>query len=1088
MKNLKYKAQLQWEIMNNPDMEAEVIIKYSGNLTQQIEAIGGVVEYLSESYGIVTILLRNMPLLAQIEMIEYIEGSKDMFFMERNPLSQSCIYNEDNYITAGLRGQGVFIGVIDSGINAIGFTDLYGNSRIKYVWDLSVLGTPPEGFYIGKELTREEISTLNNDFIGHGTAVTGIACGNNIGVATESEIIVVKLNNRNGFARSTEIMRGLKYISDKAIENNKPVVINISYGTNDGPHDGRTLFEEYINFVADRWKTSVVVAVGNEGNTSHHFRGQLENNELVSVDFNIAENTSSVYLSMWKSFVDKVNIRLIAPDGQEGPIMNETGENYFFVLDNANINVIFGQPTPYTTGEEIYFSVRGDFIQSGVWQIAITGEDIVEGIVDIWLPVNENQGRNTIFLMPDPDITLTIPSTASRVISVGGYNAEVNSIGFFSGRGYTRLYNQVKPDLVAPGYNIRTFSNNGGYTTVTGTSFSAPFVTGAVALLMEWGIVKGNDPYLYGERIKAYLQASALREQNRDYPNRQWGYGRLCVENAFRMLNNLRDLSLMELSSSTEKIYSNDFVDLVLENNGEGIYNSTDVFVETIDNRYVIAHINRNVIGKYIGDNINSVLGFEPFLMGMTQLSALENSGILQVQTQPNLALRGRGVLVAVIDTGIDYRNSEFIYEDNTTKIVSIWDQELMGIPPQGQYYGMEFTEEDINNALSNNQLLPTTDIVGHGTRLAAIAGGRSGAAPDCRLIIVKLKQAKEYLRQTQLLDENVMAFQSSDVMTAINYVYQKAQQLNMPVSVCLGVGTTQGGHTGNSIIERYISDVATRTGVCISVPMGNEALSRHHSTVDLTEGTAFEEVEISVGENERGFPVWIWSFITDSISVEIISPLGNVITRILPQANFRNEYYMVLEGTRIFIMYIRPLTYSEDQLAVIRFEQPLSGIWRIRLYGERLVRGTVHLWMPISGFVGENSIFLMPSVETTLTTPANSINALSVGAWNENTNSAYPQSGRGPTRINIIKPTILAPGVNVLQGSGTSIATAVVCGGAALLLEWGIVKENNVNMNTKTVTSYLIEGAEKNMNVVYPNNIYGYGILNLLASFRNIL
>ena len=1088
MENLKYKPQLQLDIQLQPSTQAEVIVKYTGDITQQVEEIGGVTEYLSDNYAIVTLQLKSIPLLAQLDQIEYIEASKDMYFTENNNLRQSCIYKEGNYIFTTLNGAGVFVGIIDSGINPRGFTDLQGNTRIRYLWDLSVSGNPPSGFNIGSEFIGDEIYNAGYDILGHGTAVAGIACGNNIGIAYGSEIIAVKLNNRNGFARSTEIMRGIKYIIDKAVENNKPVVINISYGTNDGSHDGRTLFEEYINSMADKWKTAIVTATGNEGNASHHFRGQVVENKTIQADFNIRENTSSVYLSLWKSFADQMNIRLISPEGQSSPVMNEYAQRYFFTIGNSNVNVLFGQPTPYTTSTQVYFSIQGEFIQSGIWQIEITGMNIIEGYVDIWLPVREGQNADTRFLSPDVNTTLTIPSTALKVISVGGYNSTVNAVSVFSGRGYTRLYNAVKPDLVAPAYEITTFSNTGGFTTVTGTSFSAPHVTGAVALLMEWGIVEGNDPYLYGERVKAYLQYGARRENGRIYPNEQWGYGSLCLEETLSLLRGYENLSVMELNIPEEKIYSNDFIDLVLENNEELQINSIDAFVQVIEDTYIIAHIRSSVIENYIGSDINAVLGFEPFLMGLMELSALDSTGILQVQNQPNLALRGSGVLVAVIDTGIDYTNSQFIYEDNTTKIVSIWDQELIGKPPANQYYGTEFTMEDINTALLNNVKLPTTDEIGHGTRLAAIAGGRSGGAPDCQLIIVKLKRAKEYLTKAQLLDENIVAFQSSDVMTAIDYVYNKARQLNMPVSVCIGLGTSQGGHTGNSIIERYISDIATRIGVCISVPMGNEALSSHHCVVNIVEGREYEETEISVGENQSGFPVWIWSYITDRISVEIISPLGSVIARIQPQSGFRNEYYLTLEGTRVFVMYISPLTYSEDRLVALRFENPVSGTWKIRLYGENILVGTVHLWMPISSFLGEDSFFLTPSVETTLTTPANSINVLSVGGLNESNNSVYASSGRGPTRINVIKPTVLAPAVNVLGGTGTSVATAVVCGSAALLLEWGIVRGNNLSMNTSLVTSYLIEGATKNENNLYPNNIYGYGVINLLESFREIL
>ena len=157
----------------------------------------------------------------------------------------------------------------------------------------------------------------------------------------------------------------------------------------------------------------------------------------------------------------------------------------------------------------------------------------MNGNYNFWLPSSAVLNLSTRFLQPSPDGTLTIPSTAQRPISVGAYDDSTGSYADFSGRGYTQIAGRAKPDLVAPGVNIITVKNGGGYEAVTGTSFAAPFVSGGAALMMEWGIVRGEDPYLYGEKVKAYLRKGARRLPGFDlWPNPLVGYGALCVRDS----------------------------------------------------------------------------------------------------------------------------------------------------------------------------------------------------------------------------------------------------------------------------------------------------------------------------------------------------------------------------------------------------------------------------------------------------------------------------------------------------------------------------------------------------------------------------
>lgn len=508
----------------------ELIIKYNGDIENIVENLGGTVEILSSSFAIVQIPRDNIEKLENYTEIEYIELPKSLFFMLEQGKRSSCILVNNNNVD-GLTGEGVVVGIIDSGIdyeNAI-FKNPDGTTRIDSIYEVG-----------GQIFNSNDINSGNINHIdryGHGTQVASIAVGNN-GIAYKSDIIVVKIGQNEFFASTTDIMRGISYIINRSIQLGKPVVINISYGTNDGSHDGNSLFEEYINEMVASYKVSIVVASGNEGNKGHHFRGVLENNSILDMEFNVANDISSMYLSIWSSFSDEFEIEIFSPLGDRGGPMRKENMTYRYRLGDTTAYIIFRNSTPYNLDNEIYIRLEGAsrFVDSGIWKIRFYGRNIINGQIDAWLPVNEAVGGNTTFIIPNTDTTLTIPATAERVITVGAYDSlNVSSVGF-SGRGYTRATEYVKPDLVAPGVNIITTTVGGSISSFTGTSAAAPFVSGSAALLMEWGIVRKNDIFLYGERMKAFLCNGAIRDDIRDYPNREWGYGRLCLKNSLDLL------------------------------------------------------------------------------------------------------------------------------------------------------------------------------------------------------------------------------------------------------------------------------------------------------------------------------------------------------------------------------------------------------------------------------------------------------------------------------------------------------------------------------------------------------------------------
>lgn len=540
----------------------EIIVKYNGDILKISRELGIETEILTSNYAIMTLEPEKIPLLLDFTEIEFIETPRTLSLNIKEELGKSCISSLRESRNYDLTGEGVIIGIIDSGIDYThpDFIEDDGTSRILFIWDQTANGKAPKGFTHGAEYTNEDINKAlgssnpleivpETDTVGHGTAVSGIAAGNgrssngqNVGVAPKASLIVVKLGEKGfpSFARTTEFMRALKYIIDKSRELAMPVAINISYGTNDGPHNGQSLFETFINDISEQWKTSIIVASGNEGSAGHHYSGEIKSGQMQDVSFFYSGKYPSFFIALWKNFVDDFTVELILPNGQStGEILYyDLTKNYKF--PGVSVLVNYGQPQFYNAFQEIFFQINSTSAENpkGIFTIRIRAGQIVDGKYNIYLPTTEEVTEITAFTNPSLDNTLTLPSTAQNVITVGAYDSSRDIIADFSGRGYTLNFVYVKPDLVAPGVRILTTKTNGGYSLFSGTSMAAPFVTGSAALLMQWGIIQLNDPFLYGERIKAYLKSGAKRTSGISYPNNIWGYGKLCLFDTLTELRN----------------------------------------------------------------------------------------------------------------------------------------------------------------------------------------------------------------------------------------------------------------------------------------------------------------------------------------------------------------------------------------------------------------------------------------------------------------------------------------------------------------------------------------------------------------------
>ncbi|MEG0228234.1 MAG: S8 family peptidase [Lachnospiraceae bacterium] len=538
--------------------EWDVIVKYSGSL-DAVRIFAEQVVELQNEYAIITLKETMMEKLSALPQIEYVEKPKRLFFQVEIGKQVSCI-NAVQDTRFALYGKGILIAILDSGIayRNPDFQNVDGTSRIRALWDQTIPGNPPKGYAIGTQYTQEQLNEALNspsseaairkvpskDNSGHGTAVAGIAAGNGrnsglryAGVAPQSELVVVKLGSPrgDGFPRTTELMQAIDYVVEKALEYQMPLAINISFGNTYGAHDGTSLLERYIDDISNRWKSCIIIGAGNEAAGAGHTSGKLLEEESQNISLAIQKNEPTVNVQIWKAYTDVVELTLLSPSGVKiGPIQEELGPQRL-VAGNTEILLYYGKPSPYSTSQEIFmdFLPKENYVDSGIWKIILTPNKIVEGNYALWLPSENVLNKGTGFLYPTENRTLTIPSTSSRAITVGAYDGRTFTYADFSGRGYREGNQETKPDLVAPGVKVMAPTTSNGYAPVTGTSFATPFVTGAAALLMEWGIVNGNDDYLYGEKIKAYFRRGARPLPGfTEYPNSVVGWGALCVRDS----------------------------------------------------------------------------------------------------------------------------------------------------------------------------------------------------------------------------------------------------------------------------------------------------------------------------------------------------------------------------------------------------------------------------------------------------------------------------------------------------------------------------------------------------------------------------
>lgn len=514
----------------------------------------------------------------------------------------------------------------------------------------------------------------------------------------------------------------------------------------------------------------------------------------------------------------------------------------------------------------------------------------------------------------------------------------------------------------------------------------------------------------------------------------------------------------------------------------------------------VVAYTNKSNIGKIFRDLGSDFIGTFPKILSPMGKQSNDGAGVTPVLEHPYLGLSGKGVIIGIIDTGIDFTKDVFKQKDGSSKIISIWDQSIDGARREELYYGAEFSREDIERARQAEDpyfVVPSKDTDGHGTFLASVAAGSQtesfiGTAPEAELIVVKLRRANPfYITQYLLPPEEQNLYSSTDFMLGAHYIFKEAEKRKMPVVLCIGMGSNMSGHDGNTPLEEYLSIMSERIGVVVVTAAGNESNAKHHTQGKITQTGATDVISIRVGEQMTSFTMSLFGASYDRISVGITSPTGEVISRVPFKVGLEFENELTIDRTVIRIGYFKDV----NTVIMMGFKNAKEGIWEVRLYGDAVLSGQYFAWLPITGQVSPWVEFMRPVPEYTIVFPGAALHTIACGAFNSKNNTLFVASSWGPTRLPRMAPDFVAPGVGVGgiyptgpgTMTGTSAAAATAAGAAAILLEWGLVQGNMASMDGDTVRLLLISGCARDEGIIYPNTRWGFGKLNLYGTFFNI-
>lgn len=1100
-------------------MDYEVIVKYNGDITFLEQELGVSVELLGYNYAIITAdTPQKVDNLLNYTQIEYVEKPFILETQDTQSLSSTGIteFKERTKLT----GKGTLLGLIDSGIdyNIPIFKDKDGNSKILYYWDQSIDGNPPNGFKEGTLYTNEDINKAINGEIQipisststHGTHTAGIACS----VANEADMIVVRVGRRqtDTFSKSTEFMRAIKFVLDRALELQRPIAINISYGSNEGSHRGESLFEQYIDQMCSFWKNNIVVAAGNNATKAGHKRINIKNDENndTLVEMEVGQNEKILNINIWPSFVDNFNLYLVSPTGKSTqPISQDSGliKN---IIGNTRINGVFYPIAPYSLSRRITIELKSDTeIIPGIWTLLFTPIKLVDGNVDIYLPTSEGITIDTRFLEPSKVLTVTVPGTASKVITVGSFNSRTDVVSTFSGEGDIDG-GIIKPDLLAPGEEIVSYLPGGSTGALTGTSMATPHVTGVCSLLMQWGIVEGNDLFLYSQKVKSVLIEYARRNPQYTYPNNSRGYGFLDLSrlNLLSISQNNQDYGLYRSKKKIKKkknLRQENLIPIIavlFENQQfeEDLKKlNINYRLEKLSDDFGVLYISPKDIDK--AGSIANILSAQTIesiirLASLSQISQGTTGGVVGneiiganfFKENPNINVTGRGVIIGIADSGIDYLHPDFIYPDGTSKILYLWDQTKDGNPPEGYHIGTEYTNEDINRAIREKDDTLSIDEEGSGTMLSGICAGLgnlnpnyAGVAGEASLIVIKLKKYNGN-------------YTNAALYVATEYAIKRALELNMPIVF----NTSYGSNESVAITTLSLRNTLFfERGICMVSGVGNEGNTQTHTSGVIEFNSSEGYIELELSEDDPNVQIQVWMDRPDRVNCEVISPTGES-SKLLQVSSYALVTGLYdFEQTEYLLETNYPTTFSGQQQININLTNAKKGIWKIKLIGIDINSGIYNAYLANRVFLKPGTRFRESNPEKTINYPATYEDIISVGAYDTINDSIWPTSSRGPTIDYIQVPDIVAPGVNIVAPypgekyariSGTAPAAAYVSGSLALFLQYVLVEKRYPEKAfTQAMITYLKAGAVRSNNISYPNSALGYGLLNIRNVFDQL-
>lgn len=1039
-------------------IEYEVVAKYSGSINKIEEDIGVEVEILGCNYAIITSNSKRKirELLNYPDIISHIESP---FLLERQEIERFSSEGLEEFKKNNkLSGKGTILGIIDSEINydLDILKDVSGKSKILYYWNQSDERAPYTNQEINKAINGDleipiEKNTGNNEDV-HRICYE---------IANDSNIIFVKIRNvkNSELIKSTDLMRAIKFILNKSLELEMPVAISINYVTNEVYNKDISLFEQYIDDMCLFWKNNIVVAPGNNDN-KYCCKEIAIKDKKVKAEFNIVEGETLLDLDICSDFIDEFSVYLVSPSNIRTRSISLTSGEVKNIIGTTKIKGYFYPISPYSLLRKVRIQMSSKTsIEPGKWKIVFVPIDIVSGDICIYLKNSFKTLKNTKFIKPNKNPFKFIPQNTSKVIH------------------------------------------------------SYPYMAGILALFMQWGIVEKNDLYLYSQKLKAsILKLIKQNSNNLDSLNRynELDLSNVNLDNIFKkdrekMIGNI-DLQSEKFSRGFRREYSNQAsnvrygINIIHDGNFEEDMQSLGIPYEyyKISERFGVVFILPEY-QRYVPDifNFESVITYQinirlsllgEISQGTSQgITANEEIGANFFKNNPNVSITGRGVVICIADSGIDYLHEDFIYPDGTSKIRYLWDQTKEGNPPEGFSIGTEYTREDINNAIANKDASLSIDEEGHGTMISGICSGMGrlnseypGVAEDSELIVVKLSKIGGY-------------YTNASLIAATEYFNKKSYDENIPIIINYSLGGNMPGRTSSTVIG---STFFVR-GMYTVAAAGNEGNTQTHTSGRLQFNGEIKDIELELLEEEDTLDIDILMDKPDLVTVGVVSPIGEQ-SKLLIETDYTPVTGLFdFEGTRYSISYIYPTNYSGQELVRVNLNNVKRGIWRIRLVGNYITSGVYQAYLPNRVFLKPGTKFRNPDPLYTINYPATYDENISVGAYDTINNSMWVKSSRGPTIAGTYKPDIVAPGVNIIAPypgntyatiTGTAPASAYVAGSAALYMQYvlvdGIYPTKSFSQKIKT---YLKAGAKRSADISYPNGSYGYGILDIRGVFEQL-